>query len=225
MRFLVRASLVLAAAGGLSPLRAQSSSPNVDATLERASATYAKVKTVRASFEQTLVNPLTGNTLVSHGTIQQQMPNRMSVRFTDPKGDRIVSDGESLWLYLPSSAPGQVIKLPVREGAMWSMDAAQQFLANAKMRFAITDSGSETVSGRPTRALTLVPKAEAQFTKATVWLDEKDGTLRQFEVTEQSGLVRRVRLTTLALNAPVDRAEFRFIPPDGVRVLDQQAMR
>jgi hypothetical protein len=36
--------------------------------------------------------------------------DRIAVRFTDPAGDRIVADGRSLWIYLPSTAPDQVIR-------------------------------------------------------------------------------------------------------------------
>ncbi|MCA1693852.1 MAG: outer membrane lipoprotein carrier protein LolA, partial [Actinobacteria bacterium] len=74
-----------------------------DETLDRAVAAYAKVKTARASFEQTLTNPLTGNSTVQHGELQQQRPGKFSARFSDPKGDLVVADGKSLWIYQPSS--------------------------------------------------------------------------------------------------------------------------
>jgi outer membrane lipoprotein carrier protein len=93
------------------PVRPQQ--PSAEAMVERAAAAYAKVKTVRARFEQRLRNPLTGSTIVQQGTLQQRLPNELAVVFTNPKGDRIVADGKALWVYTPSSAPGQVIKLPV----------------------------------------------------------------------------------------------------------------
>ena len=46
------------------------------------------------------------------GVFVQERPNRVSITFTEPSGDRIVGDGKSLWVYLPSSTPGQVLKLP-----------------------------------------------------------------------------------------------------------------
>jgi len=83
---------------------------STDQTLDRAVAAWGKVKTARATFEQTVTNSLTGSSATAHGEYQQQRPNRVAIRFTDPSGDRIVSDGASVWVYLPSSAPGQVVE-------------------------------------------------------------------------------------------------------------------
>jgi len=200
--------------------RAQS----VDATLNRAVAAYAKLRTARATFEQTLTNPLTGTKIVARGEYQQQVPNRLSVRFTDPAGDRIVSDGKVLWAYLPSTNPGQAMKLPLTEGGVGSVDLAAQFLTEPKRKYTVTDAGKAVVAGRAAHALDLVPKTPTQFTRATVWVDDRDGTLRQFEVTDANGLTRKVVITSLSMNVPVDASAFTFTPPKGVKVFDQAAM-
>jgi outer membrane lipoprotein carrier protein len=188
--------------------------------LDRAAAAYARIRTARASFEQTLTNPLTGTTLSARGDYQQEMPSRLSVLFTDPKGDRIVADGKSVWLYLPSTTPGQVLRLSGAMGA-GSVDLVGQFFTEPRERFAITDQGPDPVGDRATRRYELLPKKVTTFTRALVWIDPADTTLRQFEVTETSGLVRRIRITRLALNVPVDAKAFTFTPPKGARVLDQ----
>ena len=207
--------LLLPLAAG--PVRAQS----VDATVDKLVAAYAKMRTVRASFEQTLTNPLTGTTAVARGEMQQERPSRLSVRFTDPAGDRIVADGKFVWLYLPSTNPGQVIKMPLGDNAA-TVDLTAEFLESPRSRFDITDAGTTTVGGRATRALTLVPKGTSgDFARATVWVDTATGTLQQFEVTDANGLVRRVRLTEVRLNVPVDRSAFRFRVPRGVSVVEQ----
>jgi outer membrane lipoprotein carrier protein len=210
-------SAAIAAAAAL-PLSAQDVT---GATIDRAVAAYAKVRTARATFEQTITNPLTGSTNVSRGEFQQERPGRLSVHFTDPKGDRIVADGKAVWLYLPSSAPGQVIKMPATAAGTGTVDLTAQFLDQPKTRYTITDAGAATVGGRPTRALLLVPRSAQPFAKATVWVDDADGAVRQFEVTDGGGVTRRVRLTSLRLNAPVDRKAFRFSPPKGVKVYEQ----
>jgi outer membrane lipoprotein-sorting protein len=68
-----------------------------------------------------------------------------------------------------------------------------------------------------------VPKSQgtAQFKTATVWIDDADATIRQFEVTEPSGLERRVRMTSFRTNVPVDASAFSFSVPSGVRVVDR----
>lgn len=213
-----RSAVALAAALVLSPLALAAQSPA--ATVDRAVAAWNKVTSVRATFEQTVTNPLTGRAERAQGVYLQQGKNRVSIRFTQPAGDRIVADGKALWLYLPSSAPGQVIRTSPSGGA--TVDWTGQFLASPKERYTITDAGRATVDGRATHALSLAPKGkDAPFARAKVWVDERDGLIRQFEVVDASGVLRRVRLTSLQVNVPVEASAFRFSPPKGVRVVDQ----
>ena len=207
------------------PLGAQSSAGSVDGLLARAAAAYNGARTATATFEQTLTNPMTGTSTVSRGEFLRQQPDKFSFRFTDPSGDRIVADGTSLWVYTPSTTPGQVIKLPLAEAGAGSLDLGAQFFASPRERFVVGDGGQATVAGKATRVLTLTPrKAGEMFTKATVWLDASDGTLRQFETVDGMGIKRRVVVRDLKVNVPVQAAAFAFSPPRGVRVVDRAAL-
>lgn len=214
------ATLSLVMLASVAPLsRAQTP----EQTLDHAVAAWAKVKTARASFEQTVTNSLTGSSANARGEFQQQRPNKLAIRFTDPAGDRIVADGSSVWIYLPSSAPGQVIKRSATDGTAVPLDITGEFLTDPRHRYDVSDAGTGSVSGHAAHAVTLVPKAGTQplFNKATLWIDDDDGLVRQFEVVEPSGVTRRVRIITLEPNAPVDRTAFSFVPPTGVRVVER----
>ena len=215
----------LAVAGALlAPLSLGASRPRPQADLlDRAVAAWSKVKTARATFEQTITNSLTGRTLTASGEYQQQRPGKLSVKFSQPANDRIVADGSRLWLYLPSTTPGQVIRTSLKNGGTGTVDLTAQFLTAPRSRYTISRSGTAEVSGRATHAYTLVPKQKegSSFQTATVWIDDADATIRQFEVTEPSGLVRHVRLTSFRPNAPVDASAFTFAVPEGVRVVDR----
>jgi outer membrane lipoprotein carrier protein len=189
--------------------------------LDRAVAAWARVKTARATFEQTINNPLTGRTLTATGEYQQERPARLAVRFADPANDRIVADGNFVWLYLPSTAPDQVIKTPQTAAGTGTVDLTAQFLTAPRSKYNIEAAGMQTVSGRATHGYNLVPKSTsgAQFLAASVWIDDEDATIRQFEVTDQSGVQRKVRLTSFKTNVPVDAKAFVFTPPAGVRVI------
>jgi outer membrane lipoprotein carrier protein len=189
--------------------------------LDRAEATWAKVKTVRATFEQTITNSLTGRTLTATGEYQQERPGKLGVRFADPANDRIVADGKFVWLYLPSSAPDQVIKTVQSANGTGTVDLTAQFLTAPRSRYRIDAVGTQVVSGRATHGFNLIPKNTegAPFLAASVWIDDDDATIRQFEVTDQSGVQRKVRLTSLKTNVPVDASAFVFTPPAGVRVV------
>jgi outer membrane lipoprotein carrier protein len=194
-----------------------------DQTLDRAVAAWAKVKTARASFEQTITNSLTGSSANARGEFQQQRPNRLAIRFTDPAGDRITADGTFIWIYLPSSQPGQVIKRSAADGGAVPLDITGEFLTDPRTRYVVTGAGTGSVSGHAAHALVLVPKegTEKLFDKATIWVDDDDGLIRQFEVAETSGVTRRIRITSLEPNVAVDRSAFSFTPPAGVRVVER----
>ena len=213
--------IFLATAAALVTLAAPLQAQTAESVIDRAVTAYKNIRTMRGSFEQTLRNPLTGSTMTARGTFEQQLPDRISVTFTDPKGDRIVVNGATAWLYLPSTNPGQAYKMPAAAGG-GSLNIIEQFLKSPATRFTMTSAGSTTIGDRATRAVTLVPKvAMPEFTTATVWIDDANGLIRQFEVTEPSGLVRRIRLTDAQLNATVDAKSFTFTPPKGVQVIDQ----
>jgi outer membrane lipoprotein carrier protein len=201
------------------PLHAQA----VESTIDRAVAAWAKVKTVSGTFEQTVTNPLLNTSATARGEYAQERPNRLAIRFSPPAMDAIVSDGNVVWVYLPSSAPGKVIKRPATERGAVPIDLTGQFLDSPRTKYDITAAGTKTIDGHGTHALTLVPKPgkSAPFTTATVWVDDDDALIREFEETETSGIVRHIRLSTISTNAPVDRAAFTFVIPRGVSIVDQ----
>jgi outer membrane lipoprotein-sorting protein len=107
-----------------------------------------------------------------------------------------------------------------------SLNIIEQFLTAPAARYTMANAGTASVSNRATHAVKLVPKKTAvEFTQATVWIDDEDGIIRQFEITEPSGLVRRIRMIEARLNVPVDKAAFTFTPPKGVQVIDQTGGR
>jgi outer membrane lipoprotein-sorting protein len=89
----------------------------------------------------------------------------------------------------------------------------------------VADAGAATVGGRATRAVLLTPKVEGSpLTQAKVWVDDRDGAVRQIELTEATGGVRTLRMTTWERNARLGADTFTFAVPAGVRVVDRYAM-
>ena len=195
----------------------QGSSP-ADRAIDAAVKAYANIRTAKASFEQTITNPLLGSTLRSKGDFEQSRPNRFAFRFSDPKGDVIICDGQYVWAYLPTSAPGRVNRMPCGSG---SLDLIGEFFSNPTQRYTIGDGGAATVGDRKAHIVALTPKSkDAAFTRAKVWIDLANGSLLQFEAVEPSGLTRMVRITSFTPNAAVKESAFKFTVPSGVKVVD-----
>ena len=199
--------------------RAQSA----DAIIDRAVAAYGRLNSMRAEFRQTLSNPLTGSSQTTSGVILRKKPNLLSITFDS--GDRVAADGSTLWVYLPSSVPGQVMKMPYTGSNASTVDPAEQFLNSPRTRFNVTSSGTATIGGRQTHAVTLVPKkANANFTSAKIWIDDNDASIRQFDVETANGLKRHVVITRFTANPTLSNSSFRFAVPKGAKVVDQATM-
>ena len=193
-----------------------------DALIKRAVAAWAQVRTLRATFEQTLTNPITGSKMLSRGELQQRKPSRLAITFSDPAGDRIVADGKYVWVYLPSATPGQVIRMTNAQAGASNTDLIGQFLTTPRSKYDAVDAGIDSVGKRSARALVLTakPGQSLPFIRAKVWVDSKDNLIRQFESTDSNGLTRRVQLLTIAPNAVVKNTAFVFAVPSGTRIVE-----
>jgi outer membrane lipoprotein carrier protein len=214
-------TIALAALGAAS--LAGTAAGQTDAAIDRAVAAWGKVKSVRGSFEQTVSNSLTGTSANAKGTFVQERPNKLAIHFSDPSSDAIVSDGTALWVYLPSSAPGQVIKRSATDRNAVPIDITGQFLDAPRAKYDITAVGTASAGGHPAHVFRLVAKkgVAAPVSRATIWIDDDDSYIREFEAVEGGGVTRHVRLTALSVNVPVDASAFTFTPPKGVKVVDQ----
>jgi Outer membrane lipoprotein-sorting protein len=222
----MRVSILVAAAGiataqiNTTPAHAQEP---VNAILDRAVKAWSKVRVVRGTFEQTVTNALTGSSAMARGDYIQERPNRLSIRFSQPSSDAIVADGQVVWVYLPSSTPGQVFKRPATDRSAVPIDLTGQFLNSPKTKYDIAPAASRTVSGHAAHGLLLTPKAgtNAPFTKATVWVNDDDSYIREFEISDANGVTRHIKLLTLQIDPQVKQSSFVFKVPKGVKVIDQ----
>lgn len=190
--------------------------------VERAAATARRAEPMRADLMQVLTNPRAGTMLVSRGEFFQQGPTRFAFRFSELAEDRIVADGRAIWLYLPSTMKGQVLKLPAVAGA--GLDLIGTLLRNPAARAVITGLGDTTAEGRRLTRVSLLPTSTAPFTRAELWLDPRTAEIAVAEFQEPSGLLRRITLSRIRRGGRLPSDAFVFTPPPGVRVVDQAAL-
>ena len=191
--------------------------------LDRASAAYAELRDLSATFVQIVDNPMLGDPDTTRGRLFIQKPSYFAMRFTEPRGDRIVADGRHLWLYTPSSTPGQVIRSAIPGTGTTGPNLIAQFVEQPRERYHAKYLGAEPGAGE-SDAILLSPRDSAgdlPYSAATVWVDRNDGTIRRLEIIETSGQRRTVILNGVAVNRGVARSEFRFSPPAGSRVVHQ----
>lgn len=188
--------------------------------LARAAEAYGSVRTLRAAFVQRVENPVLGRTTVSRGTLAQRRPDRFLMDFSEPAGDRIVSDGRHLWVYYPSVDTQQVIRMPAGEGA-GGVDLQAQFLGDPTERFEPALRAEESVDGRPADVLVLTPRVPTGYRRLVLWVDRRDGLARRFRIVEDNGTERTFELSEMRTGMDLPDSLFRFTPPPGARVVDR----
>jgi outer membrane lipoprotein carrier protein len=219
----VAATLTAAALSVVTPVwmsLAAQTVADAEAAYARVTKSWSSTTTLRADFDQTITNPILGRTVASRGQFMQQRPNRVSIRFTEPAGDRIVGDGKHLWVYLPSSSPGQVLKLPADADGAIVADLLGQLLDTPRRAFTITGGEQAPIDGRATRRVQLVPKSAGTvpFSKAVLWIDDREPRPVRVQVLDQQGVDRTITLTSWAPDATLPKDAFAFITPKGVKV-------
>lgn len=189
-----------------------------EAILRATASAYESLSSVAADFTQIMRNTLLGRTTEAMGTLYQKSPDKFLMEFSDPEGDRIVSDGRYFWMYFPSVDAKQVIRTP-RRGQ--GLDLQAQFIGDPVARFEYTYEGTETFRGEETHVFTLVPREPAGYQRMKVWIDGEDHLVRQFELREENGNVRHMELRNVVVNPVLPDTLFEFTPPEGAIVVER----
>lgn len=214
----IRRPLLLAALlASITPTTASAQDP--EAIAARADRALASLRTLEARFVQRVVNPVLEKTEIGHGTLYYRAPGRYRIEYSYPRGDVVVDDGTWVWIYLPSSQPGQVIRQPA-DGSGGANPLT--YLRDLRSMYAVASVGSEEISGESSDHLSMEPKVEdAPFTHVAVWVGRRTGLLRQVRTVTSDGVEKSYTFTSLDPGAGVAESRFRYAPPAGVEVYDQ----
>ena len=198
-------------------------SPDPWPILDRASATYQTITSLSADFVQIIANPMIGTPDTTRGRLYQMRPSRFAMRFTAPKGDRIVADGRFLWLYTPSTTPGQVIRSRIPEYGTTGPNLIGQFVEQPRERYTAQHVRADSLpDAGPVDVIRLVPKGHEQpYSEAKIWVGREDELVHRVDILESSGQERTVILRNIRVNRGVPGRELTLSPPAGVRVVDQ----
>ncbi len=190
--------------------------------LDHASRSYDTVRTLQADFIQIIDNPMLGDPDTTRGKLYQRRPSYFAMRFTEPKNDRVVADGRRLWLYTPSTTPGQVIRTAIPGTGTTGPNLIGQFVEHPRERYDARYVREDSLPDGRVDVIALTPRAkELPYAAATVWIAKRDALVRRIEIEETSGQRRTIMLRNLTVNRAIGPREFRFSPPAGSRVVDQ----
>jgi len=173
-----------------------------------------QTKSFVAGFEQTLYDADSTALQVSTGTIQLKRPGRFVWVYETPNKQRLISDGENLWLY--DEELEQVTVSPLADKVSGTPLVILMGTRPLEEEFTVKSRGiSEGVDWYE-----LIPKTEsADFESLFVGLDELG--LAAMELRDNFGQATQILFSDLQSGVDIDDSVFVFEAPEGVDVIGQ----
>ena len=203
---------------GLAVNPAAGSVQDAVSVIERAAGRFQALSGLCADFEQRIDVTLLRQVKESSGELCQEGTDHFEVRFLDPPGDRVVADGTDLWVYFPSTDPGQAFRTPLA-GADGRFDLHREFLSEPGERYAATFEQADQIDGEAMQVVSLRPMVPSPYLHARLWIGADDGLIRRLVVLEESESVRTLHLSNHRPDPRLGPEWFRFEPPGGVQVI------
>lgn len=207
----------LAAAGGASPVgQPQGDRPSPARLAEALQQRYDRVRDLTATFLQTYEGGLLRIRSAERGTVMIKKPGRMRWEYTAPEPKLFVSDGHTLYSYLPADRQVFVGTLPEGDEAT----TAALFLAGRGRldRDFVVSYLDPAPAG--TYVLKLVPRRpQGDYEYLTLRVDRETLTLQVLGVRDHQGGTSTLTFTNLKENQGISDRVFRFTIPRGVDVI------
>mgnify|MGYP006276995691 CR=1 FL=1 len=174
------------------------------------------VQTYQAHFTQTQTDDR-GDTLgTATGTMALARPGKFRWQVETGGKQLIVTDGSTLWLY--DEDLKQVTIRPASEALQGTPAAMLSQKRTLTDTFEVADEGEQ--SG--VQKLRLMPRAkESDFKDVTLWL--RTGAPVRMLIHDQLGGATDIIFSEVRSNTRLDAAQFRFVPPKGVEVVEGRA--
>ncbi len=187
----------------------------LDGAIEAIQSRYDVVNDLRADFEQvTRTVALAGPGSIVSGTVWFAKPGKMRWSYVDPPS-LLISDGQTLWIYDP------------RFEEVQKLSAGSEYLSGASIQF-LLGSGSirrdfsivERTCSKSSVEIDLTPIKPASYERLGIIADPKTGDLIRTTIYDLLGNVTEVTFSNLETDLNPPPETFRFVPPDGVKVLE-----
>lgn len=214
---------VVALIGGATALPAQGAPADQGVAIAvRAARAYQELSSFQADFVQHWDDRFVDPPPDSRGRLYQSGTSRFAMLATDPPGEAIVIDGAWVYVYSPTTAPDQAMKLPMPTDPVYGANLLATLLSDPAQRYRIGYQDKVMLDGRPTWVLTFDPiVTDLQFKRAKIWFDAQDLLPRRIETDEIGGARRTLVLSHIIRDRPIPASIFVFKPPAGVRIISQ----
>ncbi len=186
---------------------------------------YRRAKTLEAVFLQTY-RAGENDLRVESGRVYFRSPGLMRWDYEAPAKKLFLTDGHYAWFYVPANHTAS--RTPMRKSADWRTPFA---LLTGKADLGKLCSTLSIVPnpgwpGAPPPGHVVVdcrPKKHEDFVGAQIEVDRASRIVR-VTVEQAGGITTEVRFGNWKENIPLRKSLFRFSPPPGVAIVDQEAL-
>ena len=197
---------------------AQNATPDVTTAVANVQGFYNRASTFSADFTQSYLAKAYNQTKTSTGHVILSKPGKMDWEYSDPKDNRVVSDGSTLRVYEASNK--QMYEQSVNQS---QYPAALSFLTgqgnlDATFTFQVLPGAQMQYPGG--YVLVGTPKTPTPaYTKVLFYVDA--GTSQVLRVLILDGQQNRNRFdfSNAQVNVNVDASKFTFTPPPGTTIV------
>ena len=211
----MRTILIVAALAAVA--NAQEKKPESAATMvARVQRYYDATRDLRAKFDQQIESASRAPSKAT-GEVWLKKPGKMRWDYVTPEKKLMVSDGSTLWVYVPDDE--QAFKQDLKGNAL---PAQVSFLLGEGKLDKEFDASLTKVDGlQPDEvALKMVPKVGTTAYRYIVFVvDAKTGQVRRTIIYGQDGSINRISFGDLQQNKGIDDGKFKFSPPSGTRII------
>jgi outer membrane lipoprotein carrier protein len=202
----------------LTPRASLAAGPTADEIGARVQQFYDSTKTFKAKFEQTYTIKVQNVKKVSTGKVTFEKPGKMNWVYDAPNGNRVMSDGNTIKVYEKENE--QMFETPVKNSqypaalsflmgqGKLTKDFTLRLLDPAQMKF----EGGYVLEGTP-------KEATPAYQKLLLYVDAQTSQVRRALILDAQGNRNRFDFSAPAVNQPVAKGEFDFIPPPGTKVI------
>jgi outer membrane lipoprotein carrier protein len=214
-------------------------SPRAAAVARALEARYHDAKTLEAAFLERYSDSQQGLQAES-GKVYFSRPGRMRWEYEAPEQKLFISDGKTVWFYVPSDHT--VTRAPMKESTDWRTPLA---LLTGKAKLSQLCESLEVSAEKPGKQGNIVlscrPRGEkakaknhdgddleasiapvdAQFDQVLLELDPDTGELADVRVLQPGGIELEYRFGNWRENEPLAESLFHFQAPSGVAIVEQ----
>lgn len=187
----------------------------LDRVIDKVQAQYERINDFSTEFEQYSRLSVLARTKVSRGKAFFKKPGMMRWDYQGEDGQKIISNGYTLWLYFPEDNQVQV----GRFSRVWAGRTPTAFLAGVgdlRRDFEISFAGEKKTDPQGNYLLLLKPKeALGQLGQLVMTVDPQSYLLVGTSFTDRLGNLTQIRFQNIRINQRLDNSLFSFtIPPD-----------